>query len=95
MAPGIDTGDVIQRMWLPDIFPEKSELALEGDMMYRVVFGFIDPWVRAYALRELVTHHTEFAAIEISAQDDADAMTFHFMHSKLREVAMERMFKLT
>jgi hypothetical protein len=94
MSPGIDTGDIIEPRWLPKLafeVPKKGQDLLSA---YRAVYGFIDPWVRAYVLREVLVNNEQFDNLESRPQADQDGTTFHFMHDKLREIALERLLAL-
>ena len=89
MAPGIDTGDVIMPRWLPQpSFRKTSQPAFDIKTQYRAVYGFLDPWIRAFVLRELFHTHQTFADLDASPQEMDAGTTFHFMHSRVREAAL-------
>jgi hypothetical protein len=94
MAPGIDTGAVILRQWLPEIrIPLRSQV----DVLtrYRMAFALVDPWVRCRVLREVLTSNTAFSGIDALSQDETDGITYHFMHEHLREMAVTELFGQT
>jgi hypothetical protein len=94
MAPGIDTGDIIQPRWLPTLDFDVGKKGMGLLPMYRAVYGFLDPWVRASVLREVLAAHLQYENLESQPQAEREGTTFHFMHDKLREVAFERLFGL-
>lgn len=90
MDAGIDTGDVIFPCWLPELkrlpFLQKRTV-IES---YRMIFGFIDPWVRAYALRIFCTHYqNDPDKIKSISQQEKNGLTFHFMHEKLKQATFD------
>lgn len=92
MAPGIDTGDVILARWLPRpkiVVP--TDAGVDLVTKYRAVYGYLDPWVRAFVLRELVATHDSFSGLPATPQETEGGTTFHFMHAGLREVTMRRL----
>lgn len=90
LAPGIDVGDIILPFWLPKLnfkFPEN----IEGQVKYRLVYGFLDPWVRSYVLKQAIYSTnglTDFNTIE---QIESEGMTFHFMHEKMKQIIFGKM----
>ena len=88
LAPGIDVGDVIRPCWLPTLnFNMPS--ALKTSEKYRLIYGFVDPWVRSYVLKELIQSLTDFSDIPSVPQDESDGMTYHFMHEEMKKIAIE------
>jgi hypothetical protein len=94
MSPGIDTGDIIRPRWLPKLAFDVGKKRLDLLPAYRAVYGFLDPWVRAFVLREVLATHQQFDNLDSLPQTDKDGTTFHFMHDKLRAIALERLFGL-
>ncbi len=94
MAPGIDTGDIISRAWLPEFAINYPDGDMDTQTLYRCVFCFLDPWVRAYLLRQLVNLNDEFRNIDWTEQNKADGETFHFMHEHLRAFAISSLFNV-
>ncbi len=91
MAPGIDTGAVLLRRWLPAIrIPLQSDI----DVLtrYRVAYALIDPWVRCRVLREVLRSNVTFSNIEAFGQNEMDGITYHFMHERLRAKAVAALF---
>lgn len=91
MAPGIDTGAILLRRWLPSIrIPLQSDINVLT--RYRVAYALIDPWVRCRVLREVLRSNVTFSNIEAFAQDKMDGITYHFMHERLRATAVAKLF---
>ncbi|CAH0992008.1 hypothetical protein SIN8267_02123 [Sinobacterium norvegicum] len=93
MAPGIDTGDIITPCWLPKIdlsaVPRDTEM-LDG---YRAIYSFIDPWVRSYVLRDvLINASVGLDELSCIKQDEEEGTTFHFMHDRLKQAALNKIF---
>ena len=83
MDPGIDTGDIIEATFLPKIKLPTDVLTLETKMIYRLIYSFIDPWIRAANLRSTLKSTNYFKNIISSTQDKEKGKNFHFMHEKL------------
>ncbi len=88
MAPGIDVGDIILSCWLPNFKIRCSADGVDILLLYRTVFSYLDPWVRAYTLRKVIEKHQIFIDIPTHAQRIEDGTTFHFMHPKLQAEAI-------
>ncbi|RLA43792.1 MAG: hypothetical protein DRR42_21270, partial [Gammaproteobacteria bacterium] len=94
MSPGIDTGDIISPCWLPSLSFDVDTASIDRQSIYRVVYGFLDPWVRAFVLRELVNNNDDYETLVSVPQSEKDGTTFHFMHQRLRDAAFQKLFKL-
>ncbi len=94
MAPGIDTGAVLLRRWLPAI---RIQLQSDIDIVtrYRMAYALIDPWVRCRVLREVLRSNASFSNIKAFAQDEMEGITYHFMHERLRGMAAAKLFGQT
>ncbi|HEY3487591.1 MAG TPA: hypothetical protein VGL10_05950, partial [Gammaproteobacteria bacterium] len=92
MSGGIDTGDIIIARWLPEISVPFQTAGIDTKMLYRAVYSYLDPWVRAFVLRELLASHDRFAGIECRAQHADEGTDFHFMHSNLTAEALRVLF---
>ena len=91
MDSGVDTGDIILNKWLPLLrFP--LERSLDFEMAYRLIYSFIDPWLRSYVLREVLKNNDCFFNIKGKKQKEEGGVTFHFMHPYLKKFAIERTF---
>ncbi len=92
MSPGIDTGDIIHPCWLPELSFDVDMQGADLQSIYRIVYSFLDPWVRAFVLREVIDANVQFDALDSVPQSEGDGTTFHFMHQKLKKVAFQRLF---
>lgn len=93
MSPGIDTGDVIARRWLPAIALDGPPDTHDVQTVYRAVYSFVDPWVRAFVLRVLLqAKPADFCVLNSFRQDLDEGQTYHFMHSRLKAAAFEKLF---
>lgn len=92
MAKGIDTGDILKAKWLPILDLNLNGHQIDGLSMYRMIYSFIDPWVRSVLLKDLVTEHSDFFEIHSTSQNSAEGLNFHFMHQKLRSLSLKSMF---
>lgn len=89
MSPGIDTGDIILPCWLPKLslmnLFQSHDLTLK--MKYRAIYSFVDPWVRVFALRELLAQHYaqyhRFTDLPNTPQTEDAGITYHFMQDTL------------
>ncbi len=89
MAPGIDVGDVLQACWLPQIhlnFPQQ----VDSRVKYRLIYGYLDPWVRAFVLQQLIHLTQGFDVLDTTPQVEDEGMTYHFMHEQLKKLAYDR-----
>ena len=93
MSPGIDTGDIISPHWLPALSFDVNVASLDIQSMYRAVYSFLDPWIRAFVLRDMIHSNTEFYTLVSEPQSEDKGTTFHFMHQQLREVALKKLIK--
>lgn len=92
MNPGIDTGDIIKSCWLPKLSFNVSTQGVDIQSVYRSIYGFLDPWVRSYVLREVLYSNASFDNIDSTTQPEDQGVIYHFMHEKLRIKALNKMF---
>lgn len=83
MSPGIDDGDVIIAKWLPNLVLKEAVKSIETKTRYRLIYSFVDPWVRSFVLRELVSAYTDFLSIN-AVQQQNDGTMYYFMHDKMK-----------
>jgi hypothetical protein len=93
MAPGIDTGPIVKACWLPEIKFAHDAAAYDLKTLYRAIYGFFDPWVRAFVLREVFRDLDDFGALQSHAQDECGGITYHFMHPALQRKAIAVLFE--
>lgn len=93
MAPGLDTGDVIETQeFEPAALPAPPDEADEGTI-YRAVYSFCDPVFRAKALNDFVLGNPTLDRLNGTPQRTDVGVTYHFMHEKLRRHAWSRLFE--
>ncbi|MCX9450329.1 hypothetical protein [Vibrio cholerae] len=93
MAPGIDDGDVIWGDFLPVCNFSFSSASLDEQTLYRAVYAYLDPWIRASILRKGLEVTKAFSSILPVAQKHELGVNFHFMHSQLKNLAFNKIFK--
>lgn len=85
MDSGIDTGSIINTAFLPKIALPSSAANLDEKMLYRLLYSFIDPWVRAVVLRDTL-RATNYLENIVSTPQSIDAgTTFHFMSDNMKK----------
>ncbi len=89
---GIDTGEIALRGWTPGVGTIHDDRATDTQTRYRLMYAFVDPWVRSFMLRRLVGK-TALPEIQPEPQDVSDGMTFHFMHDRMRDRVFEAAFE--
>ncbi len=94
IAPRLDDGDLLGAT-------ELSALTIklpggqrpDDDTLYRSLFSFIDPLIRAeFLIGQLFEPAADIAALTATPQDVSVGVTFHFMHPRLRQAALARVF---
>ena len=90
LAPGIDMGDIISSHWLPEIDLKFLRTIENTQLWYRVIYSFIDPWIRSYILRKVLNENSRYGELETVSQKPSDGITFHFMHNKLKCLSLSR-----
>ncbi|MDC1433797.1 hypothetical protein N8157_04210 [Burkholderiales bacterium] len=93
MSPGIDTGDIVESCWLPALSFDVDVTGIDLQSMYRVVYGFLDPWIRAFVLRRIINDNTKYDSLASLSQSEVDSTTFNFMHPRLQDAAFQKLFK--
>jgi len=97
LAGGIDTGAVIDAVDYPPLSFDISALPRPDDQtLYRAIFSFYDPILRAdFLVSRVLEAGADPAALPASPQDPRQGITYHFMHPALRRKALERLFVST
>ncbi len=94
MTPGLDDGDVLAT-W------ETDPLAIampagprpDDETLYRAVFSFVDPLLRAELLvRDVLAPAYDARELRAAPQDLDTGITFHFMHPAVRQRALAQLF---
>lgn len=92
MAPGIDDGDVIHPAWLPALRFGLDSKAIHAKSLYRAIYAFFDPWIRATVLRQAIELTKGFTTVEARPQAEEHSVTYHFMHERIQLAAFETLF---
>jgi hypothetical protein len=96
MAPGLDTGHVIAIKEFPPLtFAMADSQRPDERTLYRAIFSFYDPILRASLLADIAERYRgDFrqAVEEAVPQDTSRGQVFNFMHSTLQSVALKRIF---
>ena len=83
-------GDIISSHWLPEIDLKFLRTIENTQLWYRVIYSFIDPWIRSYILRKVLNENSRYGELETVSQKPSDGITFHFMHNKLKCLSLSR-----
>ena len=83
MDSGIDTGDIINASFLPKINLPTGISDLDKKMIYRLLYSFIDPWVRSVVLRDTLISTNYFKNINKYPQNTEEGNTFHFIQENM------------
>jgi hypothetical protein len=92
LSPGIDTGNIIIPSWLPKVKFGIDFSRFDQKTLYRAVFSFFDPWVRAYVLGIMLKRFNHFYDMPHSSQAENDGLTYHFMHSSVQKISLKILF---
>lgn len=85
MTPNIDDGPVIHRNYL-DLDIDLSLFASDKTIdRYRMIFSYLDPWIRAILLGETLVKTDGLRNITATDQDERCATVFYTMHKRLQE----------
>ncbi len=95
MTPGLDDGDVLAAR---ELDPLEIRLPpgprLDDDTLYRALFSFVDPLLRAELLVSDVLEPaaTDLDALHGTPQDLSTGITYHFMHRVVRSRALHALY---
>jgi SAM-dependent methyltransferase len=94
MTPGLDDGDVLAAEELPPLpiaLPPGAQY--DDDTLYRALFSFIDPLIRAELLvADVLEPAADVADLRGTPQDVETGITYHFMHPIVRARALKELF---
>ena len=68
LAEGIDVGDVLLALWLPKLKLHINSKNIDLKEQYRMMYAFIDPWIRSFVLREFLQSHDDLSALSQKKQ---------------------------
>jgi Methionyl-tRNA formyltransferase len=94
MTPGLDDGDVLATWETDPLTIDVSEgVRPDDETLYRAVFSFIDPVLRAELLvRDVLEPAPDARDLRATPQDLSEGITFHFMHPVVRGRALQQLF---
>ena len=94
MDDGIDIGNIILASWLPKISFKISHNKYDSKTLYQSIYSYLDPWVRSFVLRQVINKYsgTNFYAISATEQVKDSGITLHFMHNKIKDVVIDKLF---
>ncbi|MSV45646.1 MAG: hypothetical protein F2915_01625, partial [Actinobacteria bacterium] len=97
MTPRLDDGDLLGATELaPLSIPLPASERPDDDTLYRSLFSFIDPLIRAeFVVSQVFEPASDFAALPSTPQDLSVGVTFHFMAPQLRSAALAQLFPAT
>lgn len=84
MTPNLDDGEIIHRNFLGINFDLAAFSTNDHKNKYRMIFSYIDPWVRACILAEAIIETKLFKSIKTIKQDELSSQMFYTMHSELQ-----------
>lgn len=92
MNSGIDTGDIINAKFLPKLNLSDCTKEINEIMTYRLIYSFVDPWIRAIVLRDTLHKTKNLTEVKSVKQNHSEGNTFHFMHKRMRELVVKSFF---
>mgnify|MGYP005678970791 CR=1 FL=1 len=96
MNEGIDTGEIIETMDLPPLaFDISDSVRPDDQMLYRSLFSFYDPLMRAKVFGDVLNHYDGQLPESGVSQPSNAGTTYHFMHEDMRARALRKIFVST
>ena len=95
MNAGIDTGGIIAAEDHRPLQVDSEGADRPNDLtLYRALFSFVDPVIRAEHLIQNVVcdGNRDLYSLPSTGQTEAEGVTYHFMHEKLRSCALHMLF---
>lgn len=92
MEPGIDTGPILCAEDYPPLQIPIVASSDQSDRLYQLLFSFVDPLLRAHFFTTRIAPGGVGEEREAQLQSEDDGVTFHFLHPRLRNVALARIF---
>ena len=94
MEAGLDTGAVVFARHEPELNFKCDVSNIVPLNLYRAIFAFVDPIIRARALCDCLKENmVDASEIPETAQDLGEGETYHFMHETLRNEVLKRIFR--
>lgn len=92
LSAGIDTGDIIQRAWLPPLKFPLDPANYAPKTLYRAIYAFFDPWVRASLLQQTLSVGGQLDRLSTLKQAPLQGTNYHFMQEQLQQAALKVLF---
>ncbi len=94
MARGIDVGAVIARREFPPLrFPLPAAQRPDDMTLYRALFSFFDPVLRAALLvDDVLPLGDAWSALAAEEQDHSEGVTYHFLEPAMRHAGLATLF---
>ncbi len=93
MEPGLDTGDLAAALETEPLSFDVPAGETPDDLtLYRMVFSYYDPVIRAHALRQVLPALEAPDTLAARPQDPAAGQTYHFMEPRTRRRALGAIF---
>lgn len=93
MKPGIDEGDLISTAdWAKLTFQVDPDESPDDQALYRMIFSYYDPAIRALMLEKVLTAHPGFRKMMPVQQNLEEGKTYHFMNKRTRNLALSEIF---
>jgi hypothetical protein len=93
LAQGIDDGEVVVSQYTPLSIVPFDISGFDVKTIYRAVYAFLDPWVRALILRQGIIMTMGLSRIEHYPQNHPECTNYHFMHDELKKCAFDKVFR--
>ncbi len=96
MTPGLDEGDVaLAQEFEPIKIPLSNDERPDDQTLYRAIFSFLDPAIRARLLLSLIEKGGNLNNLPAQRQDRTEGVTYHFMNPAFRRLALDAIFPRT
>ncbi len=93
MEAGLDTGALVRAEKFPRIvFPRSLTDSLDDAMLYRALFSFYDPVLRAKMLTNVLHAEADPLNLPTEPQNTRVGVTYHFMSPAVRKAALHELF---
>lgn len=92
MVPQLDEGHLILAEEFEALQFKKTKTT-DLKTLYRLVYSFYDPAIRALCLKHVLEKYGTLHALPTTEQDLFQGITFHFMHDLLKEKVLNTIFK--
>lgn len=93
MAPGIDVGHIIAARDFPALSIALGAARPDNDTLYRAIFSFYDPMLRAALfVQDVLPLGDDLMDLPSTPQDESVGVTYHFLHPRMKNAGLARVF---